>query len=244
MSAINLDDIEDLPKKKKKKKIKALSTAKPAKKAKSADSAKKVKTSTAKKDKRALPTPKKKKTEKLDTTIDLDSTLEGLGSPAISETGKEIEGQLLEAISHVPDSVKRDNDQFQEYLTMFNQCAYMARKIEERFKDRTSPRDVYPLMKLYEQQREIIADLRAIRDVTELGSVIDTEVLSPMVESIAASFIGLHQAVLAWNNANLDTNQIANAKVHFDHLLRKHAKDIQQSYQASSEKMMQIFSAE
>lgn len=240
MATINLDDMTDAPKKKKKKKlkIKAASSAVPAKKSKS------VSLSTAKKSKRIGDKPKKKKkTEPLDTNIDLNSTLDGLGAPQ-SETETALQGQLMDAIAQVPATVQRDNEQFQEYLTMFKQCAEMARAIEQRFKERASPRDVYPLMKLYEQQREIIADLRAIRDVSELGSVIDDEVLGPMTENIATSFIGFHQAILAWNNANLEPHQISNAKMHFDHLLKKHAKDIEQAYHASSDKMMQIFATE
>ncbi len=241
---ISLDDLDtDVKKKKKKKKIVAASSAKKAKS---------VPLSTAKKSKTVSKglKAKKNKTEPL--------SIDGIGAdlifadmeppapaPALQETQSDaLEGQLLDAIAHVPPSVQRDNEQFQEYLMMFKACQKMARVIELRFEDRQSPRDVYPLMKLYEQMREIIADLRAIKDVTELGEVVNAEVISPLVESLGAVLIGYHQNVIAWINANCTNDQIANANHHLKKELQKTAKDMEQSYHNSLEKTMQIFAQE
>lgn len=247
MATISLDDLDDKPKKKKKKiKVTAKSDAKPAKK---------VKTSTAKKAKTVSvgKKSKKNKSQPLDLDMNLDTVFDDLPAPkkknlpAAPEEMKQadiLEGQLMSVVAAVPATVQRDNEQFVEYLQMFKQCQNIARAIEERFEDRKSPRDVYPLMKIYEQMREIIADLRAIKDVTELGEVINEEVIGPMVENVATILIGFHQSILAWNNSNLDANQIASAKHTFDQLLGKSAKEVEQAYHSSLDKMMQIFAAE
>lgn len=246
---ISLDDMDEKPKKKKKKKvsssiIKAASTAK---------AAKKVPTSTAKKAK-TLSKTKKVKKSKEDLSIegiDPNAIFENLPAPVVIERTEGsntqlagIEGQLMDALANVPDSVKRENEQFQEYLSMFSACQNMARAIEERFEERKSPRDVYPLMKLYEQMREIIADLRAIKDVTELGTVINDEVISPLVENMSTILIGYHQVVQAWINANCTPDQISSAQQYFKQQLPKSAKDMEQAYAASLDKTMQIFSQE
>lgn len=246
--AISLDDLDEVKKKKKKKvKISASSSAKPAK------SASKVPLSTAKKAKVKSKSKKQKKGVDLSTDgIDPNAIFEDLPAPIVttpatidsSTQAGALEGELYQVLQNVPDSVKRENAQFQEYLNMFDACQRMARAIEERFEERKSPRDVYPLMKLYEQMREIIADLRAIKDVTELGEVVNDEVIAPLVQNVTTILIGYHQTVLSWINANCTNEQIANAQHHFKQQLPKSAKDIESAYHASLDKTMQIFAQE
>ena len=149
----------------------------------------------------------------------------------------------MAVVDDIPDAIKQENDQIQEYLTMFTQCQAMARECEKMYLDKKQSRDIYALMKLYDQMREIIADLRALRDVSQLADILNQEVLGPFAESAGTILVSVFHQVNAWNKKNLPVELIANAQAAMQNIIRKSAKDVEQSYQAGLDKTVQIFSA-
>ncbi|AWY08452.1 hypothetical protein HOT49_gp182 [Erwinia phage vB_EamM_Alexandra] len=188
--------------------------------------------------------PKKKKKKKKENAVDTikktkkkDKAKKGITDVAV------LEGQLMEVLDEIPDVIKQENDQIQEYMTMFKQCQSMARICEDAYKDKKQSRDIYALMQLYNQMREIIADLRALRDVGQLGEILNAEVLGPFAESAGTILVGVFHQINAWNKKNLPVELIAAASNSTQGIIRRAAKDVEQSYQAGLEKTVQIFSA-
>lgn len=269
-TALSLDDLDAIggaaqKSKKKKSGIKAKSTAKRAKSAKVVSSVKvkkKKKTGDlfnaepsldhllddvpAKKPKAAkaekVEKPKKKKKINAAQREIEKKVKKKAGVP----TGLEIatmEAQVGELMADIPDIIKQENEQIGEYLIMFDKLRAMARECEAKYMAKKESRDIYALMQLYNQMREVIADLRALRDVGQLGEILNTEVLGPLVESSANSIVKIRQELLAWSNGHLNPDDLANFSAALDKIIRRNAKDIQTAYEGSLNKTVQIFSS-
>lgn len=268
-SALSLDDLDAIgntaqKSKKKKSGIKAKSTAKKAKSAKvvsSVKTKKKKKTGSLLsgksepdldgllefeqpevKPKKVKAAPKKK-VNAAKTEIERKRTKKKKNE---MPTGNEValmEAQVGELMAGIPDVIKQENEQIAEYMIMFNKLRTMARHCEEKYLDKKESRDIYALMQLYNQMREVIADLRALRDVTQLGDILNEEVLGPLVESSANSIVKIRQELLAWSNSHLDADSLANFSGALDKIVRRNAKDIQTAYEGSLSKTVQIFSS-
>lgn len=268
MAAISLDDIGSYaqPAKKGKAKVKAKTTAV---RAKTVSKGVKVKKKKKKSEAELLPQhidpdtfysdiastqkamkslehkPKKKKKKKSDNPVDVLKKTKGKKSKSksLSTDIVALEGELMQVMSEVPDVIKQENEQIAEYMTMFTQCQNMARICEEAYRDKKQSRDIYALMQLYNQMREIIADLRALRDVGQLGDILNEEVLGPFAESAGTILVGVFHQINAWNKKNLPVELISGAHGAMENIIRKAAKDVEQSYQAGLDKTVQIFSA-
>lgn len=266
MAAISLDDIGSFAQpaktgKKSKAKVKAKTTVKKAKTVSKGVKVKKKKKSDPSKDvlpkhidpddfysdiaasQKAMksieePKPKKKKKANAVDVIKKKKKKKSLSTDVVA-----LEGQFLEAMADVPDVIKQENDQIQEYMTMFKQCQSMARICEDAYKDKKQSRDIYALMQLYNQMREIIADLRALRDVSQLAEILNAEVMGPFAESAGTILVGVFHQINAWNKKNLPVEMIAGAHKQTETIVRNAAKDIEQAYQAGLSKTVQIFSA-
>lgn len=267
MAAISLDDIggHAQPTKKGKAKVKAKTTAVKAKTVSKGVKVKKKKKRDPSKDimpgvldpnelyadiaqtQKAIasidekPKKKKKKKENAVDTIKKktkkDKAKKGITDVAV------LEGQLMEVMDEIPDVIKQENEQIQEYMTMFVQCQDMARICEKQYKTSKQSRDIYALMQLYNQMREIIADLRALRDVGQLGEILNAEVLGPFAESAGTILVGVFHQINAWNKKNLPVELISAAQNSTQTIIRRAAKDVEQAYQAGLDKTVQIFSA-
>lgn len=273
MAAISLDDIgsfaQSAAKKKSKAKVKAKTTVKKAKTVSKGVKVKKKKKSDPSNDVlpqntdaddfyadiaatqkaiKSLPAPdadpvKKPKKKKKENAVDTIKKKKKKDKKSLSNDIVALEGQFIEAMADVPDVIKQENEQIAEYMTMFKQCQDMARLCEKNYKEKLQSRDIYALMQLYNQMREIIADLRALRDVGQLGEILNEEVLGPFAESSGTILVSVFHQVNAWNKKNLPIELVNAAQNAVQAIIRRAAKDVEQSYQASLTKTVQIFSA-
>lgn len=261
MKAISLDDIGSVAQsatvnktKPKKATVKAKTTAKKAKVVSAAPKPKlkkkkliteeflavkkKVKIKTKKKaeeDSEAL-IKKAAKKKKLKTT--LPKKLD-----AVIAQGDAMAEQMNAIVESIPDIVKQENDQIEEYMLMFTNCREMARLAEEQYRSTKNSREIYPLMQIYNQMRDIIADLRALRDVGKLGDVLNDEVLSPFAQSAASTLINVQQKMASYYKSNLNEKDIAESTRALNRYIREAAEEMTKSYHASLDKAVQVFSS-
>jgi len=260
MAAISLDDVGSYAasgtKKKSKAKVKAKSTAKKAKVVSKGLKSKKGKkrvdedyvpldadkmySEIAAAQRAAEDKPKKKK--KKENAVDVLKKPKKSKSKGTTDLVA-LEGQLLDVMADIPDVIKQENDQLDEYMTMFRQCQAMARICEKAYEDKKQSRDIYALMKLYDQMREIIADLRALRDVSQLAEILNEEVMGPFAESAGTILVSIMHQINAWNKNNLPVDLIHKAQDHAKVVIRGAAKEVEQAYKAGLDKTVQIFSA-
>lgn len=140
---------------------------------------------------------KKKKGEKSLLAKD-DSKPKKKKTTAVAELPKALQGELVPVDGGKPKKVsakKREAmlDAIEEYAQlpppvdefdaetrrMFENLVSLATRLEEQMEDRIYGRDVYALNAIYTQVREIIADLRATRDISAQVEELKSLVLGP-----------------------------------------------------------------
>jgi hypothetical protein len=149
--------------------------------------------------------------------------------------------EAVEVIKALPDPVKQENEQLQEYITMFKRLRYMARTLEKRFKENPSSQTVYALMKIYDQVREVIADMRALRDVQQMGETLNREVLTPYTRSVAAALAAIHQNLKADIKNNVPEEYIGQIMSIVNQHVAKAASDVNNTYNNALMKTVEVF---
>jgi len=97
---------------------------------------------------------------------------------------QELMGAIEEYV-HLPQPV----DEFDaETRRIFEQLVRTAGRLEEQMEDRIYNKDVYALNTIYSQIREVIADLRATRDISAQITELEMVVLRPYQQIVAQGF--------------------------------------------------------
>lgn len=160
-----------------------------------------------------------------------------------SERRAELERLKAEAeavIERIPATNSEDAEQLAQYRHMFDKLVDIANILEENITSHRNGREVYPLMQTYNQIREVIADMRALRDVGAMGSLLNDEVLAPMMQSISQDTVDLYQAVIRLHASHLDHHQAAALKPKVDQLFSSAATSMQRSYENSLDKSQTV----
>lgn len=144
-----------------------------------------------------------------------------------------------EAIVEFISMPRLTGDEFDEqYRAMFEQACSIAKRLEDGIqnsKRKVSNRDIYALNTLYSQIREIIADMRATKDMTSVLEELKSVVLKPFVDACAQSVIDAFHA----NHTNI-THMVKNEDIREELLkrLRNASADAGAHMQEEYEKML------
>lgn len=262
MKAISLDDIGSMAQpstvnkaKAKKSTVKAKSTAKKAKVVSASPKLKLKKKKKLTTDDFLPPKKKIKKKTKQEVLEDSEARIKKEAKKTkvkkslpqklddVVAQGEVLDAQMMAIVEAIPDIVKQENEQIEEYMMMFKNCRELARMAEEQYRSTKNSREIYPLMQIYNQMRDIIADLRALRDVGKLGDVLNEEVLSPFVQSTASTLINVQQKLASYYKSNLNEKDIAESTRALNRVIKEAAQEITKSYHASLDKAVQVFSS-
>jgi hypothetical protein len=155
---------------------------------------------------------------------------------------EDLDSQFIEVLSGIPDSVKQENEQIQEYLRMFSKLKRIARMTERQVIQNKSTRGIYPLMQVYREMREVIADLRALRDVGQMGELLNDEVLNPFAQSCVTSIVNLRKALLIGaKNTISNPSELTDYINVIDSTIRSAGIEIDTSYRNSLSKTITVF---
>ena len=91
------------------------------------------------------------------------------------------------------DAGSEEAQQLNQYRHMFDELIEISTILETNIRNNRTSRDVYPLMQTYNQMREVIADMRALRDLGKLGDRVNEELIYPMVQSIGQDIAQFYQ---------------------------------------------------
>lgn len=99
--------------------------------------------------------------------------------------------EVLDAIPTLaPDSQEKKH--LDEYLHMFHRLQKLIRKCEKQCLEpgkRADQRDLYALCTLYSQQREVIADIRSVSDMSSQVATMESTVVRPMISTIGQNVL-------------------------------------------------------
>jgi hypothetical protein len=100
--------------------------------------------------------------------------------------------KAIEEFALLPDS----GDEFDcQYRSMFENAVDLASRLEQQMSEKVNGRDVYALNTLYSQIRELIADMRATRDIGQQISEIERTALNPYTKQIGQLVLEMFFAI-------------------------------------------------
>ena len=133
----------------------------------------------------------------------------------------------------IPDKIAAfESEYLHEYLRLYATLKEMCAITEARYidNDKRSTRDVYALMALYSQQREVIADIRSIKSLTEHVHVLVREVLQPFTSALAQNILDTFYHVRKVVKEVCREEEVDHTLRKLDDLLREQGKYLQQRY--------------
>lgn len=143
-------------------------------------------------------------------------------------------------IERIPETNSEDAEQLAQYRHMFDKLVRIATILENNIVRNESGREVYPLMQTYNQIREVIADMRALRDVGAMGATLNDEVIGPMMQSIAQDTVDLYQDLMRTVNSHLDPAQAKAMSPKINQLFSRAGTAMQRSYESALEKAQTV----
>ena len=178
--------------------------------------------------------PKKKGSaksiERVRAPVDLDEKKPKNLEKRLEKMRKEIEGELV-------NGADTDDEQLRELMRMYTELTTIAQILEARIKTANSSRDVYPLLQTYSQLREVIADIRALRDVGSVALRVREELLIPFVQSLAQDTLTVRGELVADLTRSLgpESKELVSSLV--KSVFSRYAAAMQRSYEEAVDRL-------
>ena len=152
-----------------------------------------------------------------------------------------LEGALESMIRENPQI--KEHDQFQEYVDIFTSLQDIARIKEEQCRNNNAQsKDVYALMQVYNQMRDVIADIRALKDITQVADQINVDVLEPFAQSTASILMDLYQSIEQLARKTLRQDEIMPFVTQLKSYTKGAGVSLQEAYQNSNSKTIEVLS--
>jgi hypothetical protein len=182
-------------------------------------------------------TPSKAVKTTKDSNIDPSKTLIAKTKSARNKIVNVTEAELM------PYAEKKSNQDVafhDEYMHMFKSLQKNIRALEKDLKYSRSTRNIYALIGLYNEQREVIADIRAVSDYTENINRIMVSVIQPLFSSVTQSNLDIfyHIRKLVIETAKDDQTQYALKRL--EDLMREQARYLQDRYEHTNTQLVKI----
>lgn len=149
-----------------------------------------------------------------------------------------IDTQISSMDMPVPSAQEREC--LDEYIHMFQTLQEMIRIGEDRYMTSQSTREVYALMTMYSQLREVIADIRSLTDMSTHADSIVKDIIQPTISSIAQSMVDAfyHVRILVREISKDSEVQYGVKKI--DDIMRDQGLMLQNQYQVLSERIHEM----
>lgn len=131
-----------------------------------------------------------------------------------------------------------------EYVHLFRTLRKMIRKSEARYMEGSTSKEVYALMTMYSQLREVISDIRSISDMTQHADTLIQGAVQPSISNIAQHLVDMfyHIRVLIREVGKDDQIQYSLSKI--DDMMRDSGMLLQDQYTQISNKIHDILLTE
>lgn len=127
-----------------------------------------------------------------------------------------------------------------QYRHMFDKLITMSEIAEDQYMTKKQSRDIYALMKLYDQMREVIADLKALQNVGQYIDAVVSEVINPFTKTASQVMLDLINAVNVYNKRTLDPDVARAVEDLMKSIGKTSGQKIQEGYNASIENLRRI----
>lgn len=149
------------------------------------------------------------KPKKLKIKSKKDGTKSNKTSLAVlKQNRKNLEAEGQQLLEKLDNSVFDKNREFLvTYENMFTSLITMCEISENKYIKSESSREIYALMKLYDQLREVIADMKSLQDIGDYVNAINSEVIHPLLMTSAQTLIEFTKSVCAFALKNISADE-------------------------------------
>ena len=133
-----------------------------------------------------------------------------------------------------------DNTWVATYHLMFKKLRKIMRATEKRVVDSEKSTDIYALMALYNQMREVIADLRSMIDLSQNTQRIIDQVLYPLTRDISNNYIDSIYKTMKSLRMQVDGEKFTELRSELEKFMGEHGKYIQAAYEKSSQRLSDL----
>lgn len=130
----------------------------------------------------------------------------------------------------------REDEQFKVYYTMFKSVKKLSRKAAKTAMVSPTGRNIYPLIQLYNQLRDLVADIRALKNITELTYQIDEDVLVPYTQQTSAIFMEYYQSVRDLMNKDVPQEKLERNTTELKKITKQSGVSLQAAYATALQK--------
>lgn len=131
-----------------------------------------------------------------------------------------------------------------EYKRMLEYNAKLIRRMNQQLRENLTSRDIYALSTLMSQQREVIADLRTLVDMSEQAEMVQRQVLVPFVSDTTQLLTDVYFQLRKLITETSMPKQTQFALRQVEELVRQFGQGLQNSHNNSKEKLLQILLGE
>lgn len=149
-------------------------------------------------------------------------------------TVKQLETEVASSSSY---AAPQEQAYMKEYLRMFKALKLMCRKSEAACLKSGQSRDYYAFCTLLSQQREVIADIRSISDLSQQVSILDENVLQPMIRGIGQNILDSFYKLRKLITETSEAKQTQFALAQQQELMRDQSLLLQKHYVKAVEQM-------
>jgi len=191
-----------------------------------------------------VPKPKLKTKSLVKDKKDLPSKLTGKSSKSLQDLQKHKAALVAEAnglIEQMGDNVFDDNRRYvNQYETMFKQLITISDMAEKKYFKSKDSRDIYALMKVYDQMRDVIADMKSLQNVGEYIDALVQDVLNPFAMTTSQSILDFVNHLNSYVRKNIPTDLQDEVIKYCKTQAKASAVKMKESYLASIENTKRI----
>lgn len=133
-----------------------------------------------------------------------------------------------------------EKDYLDEYIWMFEKTSRLIRHTEKRALKSGQSRDIYALSTLISQQREIIADIRTLADLTGQILLLKEQVLQPVIQAIGQNTIDVYYQTRKLLMETVKPKETKFALDKLEELLKEQSKFLQVQYQQGTSHISRV----
>jgi hypothetical protein len=127
-----------------------------------------------------------------------------------------------------------------EYVSMLQFNAKLIKRLNTQLESTLSSRDIYALSTIMSQQREVIADLRTIVDMSEQVEMVQRQVLVPFVSDTTQLLTDVYFQLRRLITETSTPRQTQFALNQLDDLVKQFGSGLQTTHETSKDKLYQI----
>jgi hypothetical protein len=127
-----------------------------------------------------------------------------------------------------------EREHVREYVRMFKRLRSLAKKLERDCLEQSGGRGVYALCTVYSQQREVIADIRTLTDLSGQVQMLDEQVLQPFTRSVGQQVLNVYYQLRRLITETTEKKQTQFALDKLEEITKDLSSVLQSQYEESS----------